>query len=335
MRCLVTGGGGFLGREIVERLRARGDEVLSISRSVHPELAALGATSLAIELNQREPLEAALRGVDVVFHVAAKAGFWGPRAEYWRTNVEGTANLLEQCARAGVPRFVHTSSPSVTFDGTDHRRVSNDVPIATRFLAAYPESKAAAERLVLAANGASMATVALRPHLILGARDPHLVPRLVERARAGRLPIVGDGTNEATLCAVENAAHAHLLAADALAPGAPHAGKAYFIGQEEPVVLWPWLAALFERLGVPPPTRRISARTAHALGGACELLWKALPLGGEPPMTRFVAQQLSRSQSYDMAPARRAFGYREIVSLEACVDAIVAARGPSEPRPAA
>lgn len=325
MRCLVTGGGGFLGREIVERLLARGDEVISISRSRHPEIEALGARSLAIELNEREPLFAALRGIDVVFHTAAKAGVWGSRESYWPTNVDGTANLLAHCVKAGVHRFVHTSSPSVTFDGTDQVRASNDLPLADLFLAAYPETKAEAERLVLAANGNSdLATVALRPHLIIGARDPHLVPKLVQRAKSGRLRVVGNGRNEVTLCAVENAAHAHLLAADALAIGAAHAGRAYFIGQEEPVLLWPWLIALFERIGVEPPRRRLSAPAAYALGAACEFIWRTLGREDDPPMTRFVAQQLSRSHSFDMAPARRDFGYREIVTLIQATDAIVA-----------
>ena len=328
MKCLVTGGGGFLGREITERLLARGDEVTSISRSVHPELESLGARSLAIELNESAPLLAALQGIDVVFHTAAKAGIGGSRKEYWRTNFAGTLNLLELCQRASVAKFVFTSSPSVTFDGQDHVRASNNLPYAKHFLAAYPASKAAAERVVLQANGhGGLQTVALRPHLILGVRDPHLVPRIIERARSGALRIVGSGDNEVTLCAVENAAHAHLLAADALNKDAPHAGRAYFIGQEQPVLLWPWIQELLTRLGIAPPGRRISAGAASALGALCEITWSALGRKSDPPMTRFLAAQLSRSHSYDMAPARRDFGYREIVALEQVTAAIVVSRG--------
>ena len=325
MKCLVTGGGGFLGREIVERLLARGDEVISISRSAHPEVEVLGARCLLIELNEGDALRRALAGVDVVFHTAAKAGVHGSRAEYWRTNVDGTRTLLEQCQRAGVPRLVHTSSPSVTFDGRDHVRASNDLPLAQKFLASYPESKAAAERLVLSAHGAAgVSTVALRPHLLIGVRDPHLVPRIIERAKSGRLRAVGDGRNEVTLCAVENAAHAHILAADALAPASAHAGRAYFIGQEEPVLLWPWITELLSKLELPPPRAAVPAALAHGLGALCELAWAALGRTDEPPMTRFVAAQLSRSHSYDMAPARRDFGYGEIVSLAQATERIVA-----------
>lgn len=328
MKCLVTGGGGFLGREITERLLARGDEVISVSRSVHHELEQLGAQSLAIELNEREPLQAALQGIDVVFHTAAKAGIWGPRKDYWRTNFAGTLNLIEHCRKAGVAKFVHTSSPSVTFDGSDHVRASNNLPYAKKFLAAYPASKAAAERVVLQANGhGGLQTVALRPHLIIGARDPHLVPRIIERARSGTLRIVGSGENEVTLCAVENAAHAHLLAADALKNDSPHAGRAYFIGQEQPVQLWPWIQDLLTRLGIDPPRGRISAGAASAMGALCEVTWSALGRKSDPPMTRFLAAQMSRSHSYDMAPARRDFGYEEIVSLAQCTDSIIAAKG--------
>src|SRR5207237_4860169 len=139
----------------------------------------------------------------------------------------------------GVPRLVFTSSPSVCFDGRDHVNASNDLPYAKRFLAAYPETKARAEKLVLAANGArGLATVALRPHLVFGPGDPHLIPRLLDRARRGRLLAVGDRKNRISLTYVDNAAHAHVDACDRLEPGAAHAGRAYFIAQTEPVRLW-------------------------------------------------------------------------------------------------
>jgi nucleoside-diphosphate-sugar epimerase len=326
VKCLVTGGGGFLGLEIVRLLRERGDEVISASRSSHAEVLELGAQCVELELNDSAALLGALRGVDVVFHTAAKAGVWGSRAEYWRTNVDGTASVIAQCRRAQVPKLVFSSSPSVCFDGQDHLRASNDLPHATHFLAEYPRSKAAAERLVLTANDKQgLSTVALRPHLIIGARDPHLVPRLMARARAGKLSQVGDGRNEVTLCPVQSAAHAHVLAADTLRPHAPHAGRAYFIGQEEPVLLWPWIASLLAAAGVAPTRRKLSAAFAYRLGALCEIAWRSLPLSGEPPMTRFLAAQLSSSHSYDMNPARRDFGYREQVSLEKANAAIVAA----------
>ena len=315
MKAVVTGGAGFLGRAIVLRLLARGAEVWSLSRGEHPELAALGVRHQACDLAAPEPALEAFEGADIVYHVAAKAGVYGPRDAYERVNVGGTLAVLAACRRHAVPRLVHTSSPSVCFDGTDHVMATNELPIARSFLSPYPESKARAERAVLAANDSRLATCALRPHLIFGPRDPHLIPRLLERARAGRLAIVGDGTNQVSLTYVDNAAAAHLAAGEALTRDAPHAGRAYFVAQEEPVRLWEWIAELLEAVGAPPIRRRLSRRGATALGASLELLWRALRLSGEPPMTRFVAGQLASSHSYSMQPAQRDFGYREEVSM--------------------
>jgi len=325
VRALVTGGGGFLGRYVVEALLEGGAEVTVLARSDYPELAAQGASCVRADLTDAAAVAAAVRGHDVVFHVAAKTGVWGPRAEYEAVNVGGTANVIAACRAHGVRRLVHTSSPSATFDGRDHRGVRGDLPLSERFLCAYPATKAAAERLVRTANGPELATCILRPHLVVGPRDPHLVPRLVQRGRAGKLAVVGDGTNEVSLCWVENAADAHLAAARSLEPGAAHAGRAYFLGQREPVLLWDWIGELFRALGVPPVTRRVSLRTAYAAGASLELAWRLLRRAGEPPMTRFVALQLARSHSFDPSPAMDDFGYRERVPTSEIVPRLVAA----------
>ncbi len=313
MKALVTGGGGFLGRHLVEALLAEDCQATALGRGDYPEVAALGARCVRVDLTDARAVSHAVRGHDVVFHVAAKTGIWGPREDFRAVNVDGTANVIAACREHGVRRLVHTSSPSATFDGSDHRDVRGDLPLPTRFLCAYAETKAAAERLVRAADGPQLATCILRPHLIVGPRDPHLVPRLVERGRAGKLAVVGEGTNEVSLTWVANAADAHLAAARTLAPGAPHAGRAYFIAQREPVRLWDWIAQLFRELGIEPPRRRVSQRAAYAVGAALEAAWRLLRLRGEPPMTRFVALQLATSHSYDPSPAMEDFGYRERV----------------------
>lgn len=318
MRALVTGGGGFLGTALCRRLRERGDEVTSISRGLHPHLRKLGVITLRGDLQDVATLTSAAEGQDVVFHVAAKAGVWGSLREFHQTNVVGTKNVIAACRSAGVGRLVHTSSPSVCFDGSDHRMASSNLPYATKFLAHYPASKAEAERLVLGENSPSLVTCALRPHLIFGPGDPHLLPRLVEVARAGKLAIVGDGNNEVTLCFVENAALAHALAADSLTIDSPHAGRAYFIGQERPVRLWDWIHSVLQQLDIAPIERQVSLRVAYTAGALLEAVYRVLPLRGEPRMTRFVATQLATSHSYSMAPARDHFGYREEVGqLEA------------------
>jgi nucleoside-diphosphate-sugar epimerase len=316
VKAVVTGGGGFLGRALVARLLARGDEVTSVARGAYPELERAGVHCVRADLAAPgDALERACAGAEVVFHCAAKAGVWGPRAEYFAANVEGTRNVLAACRRAGVSRLVHTSSPSVCFDGADHRRASNDLPHATRFRAHYPASKARAEAEVLRANAGALATCALRPHLVFGPGDPHILPRLIARARAGALRIIGSGGNEVSLTYVDNAAAAHVAAADRLAPGAPHAGRAYFVCQAEPVRLWSWINELLVALGIEPVTRRLPYPAAYALGATFELAWHALRRAGEPPLTRFVAAQLARSHSYDLAPARADFGYVEEVDL--------------------
>jgi nucleoside-diphosphate-sugar epimerase len=326
MRALVTGGGGFLGSAIVRELRARGDEVVSYSRSEHRAIVELGAQCVCGDVCDTAALERAMRGADVVFHTAALAGIHGPRAEFRRTNVEGTRSVIEAARRTRVARLVFTSSPSVCFDGRDHVRASNDLPLARRFLAEYPRSKAEAEALVIAAHGEhGLATVALRPHLIFGPGDPHLLPRLIARAEAKKLAIVGTGTNEVSLTYIDNAAHAHVCAADRLTLSAAHGGRAYFIAQREPVRLWSWIRELLSRLSLPPLERRIPFAIAYAAGAVLETTWSLSHATSEPPMTRFLAQQLARSHSYDTTPAERDFGYRELVPMDVATDRLVAA----------
>lgn len=319
-RALVTGGGGFLGLHLVRRLVASGVETTSLSRGPHPDLEELGVRHVRADLRDANALSEAFRGHDTIFHTAAKAGVWGSAAEFESINVEGTRNALDAARRAGVERFVHTSSPSVVFDGSDHLDAGRDLPFPHRYLAPYPRTKAAAERLVHGANGMSsgagtLATCALRPHLIFGPGDPHIVPRLIARARAGRLRRIGSARSLVSMTYVENAAEAHVCAARALEPHAPHAGRPTFVNQVEPTLLWDWIAELLHTCGLSLPERSVGPGLAYAAGALCEGLWKLLPLSGEPPMTRFVARQLSSSHTYDMGPAQRDFGYVEGVSL--------------------
>lgn len=313
MRALVTGGGGFLGRAIVEQLLERGDAVTILSRQRYPEIEALGADGVSVDLTTEQPdLPGMLAGTDVVFHVAARAGMWGSKEAFWSINVDGTRRMLAAARAAGVKRFVYTSSPSAVWSGHDEVNLSeSDCPYPETYLAHYPASKGAAEQLVLAANSAEMATTALRPHLIWGPRDPHLIPRLIDRARSGRLRIIGQGNNNVGITHVANAAWAHLLACDALSADSANAGKAYFITDDEPVALWPWINDLFAAVGVPPVTRRISAANAERAGAVAEWIWRTFQRPGDPPMTRFVARAMSTHHHYDLSAARSDFGYHQ------------------------
>ncbi len=316
---LVTGGNGFLGRTIVEQLLARGDTVRVAGRGSYPELSALGVRCYRIDLAADDEtgvdslLTAAMQGCAGIVHTAAHAGVWGPRAAFYAANVLATRRVLAAAARAGVPKLVFTSSPSVVFGEESVEGADESLPYPARYLAAYPYTKALAEREVLAEQ--RLLTTAIRPPLIWGARDPHLLPRLITRAHQGRLAQVGDGTNRADVTYVENAAAAHLLALDALAPGAACVGRAYFIGQEQPVNLWQFIGTILAHAGAPPVRHTIpyalAARAAHAL----EVAYHAQGRSEEPPLTRLSAASLARSRWFDLRAARRDLGYEARIPI--------------------
>jgi 2-alkyl-3-oxoalkanoate reductase len=238
VKVLVTGGGGFVGFHVARMLRERGDEVRTIARGDYPKVAALGVEHVRADLADKAATHAAAKGIDAVVHVAAKAGVWGKAADYEKSNIDGTQNVIDACLAHGVERLVMTSSPSVTFSGGDAKNANESLPYPQKHLYDYGRTKAEAERRVLAANatphakgaargGGVLLTCALRPHLVFGEGDPHIIPRLVSRAKAGRLRWIGDPEALVDVTYVENAAHAHLLALDALAADkAKAAGKA-------------------------------------------------------------------------------------------------------------
>jgi 2-alkyl-3-oxoalkanoate reductase len=316
MRALVTGGGGFLGKAIVERLLARGDHVQSFSRGDYPELRAMGVALFQGDLTDLEKLRRAAEGCDVIFHVAARPGIWGPYQEYYQANVVGTENVLAVCRQLAIARLVYTSTPSVVFDGKDQEGIDESAPYPRHYHAHYPRTKAEAERLVLGANDSRLATVALRPHLIWGPGDHHLIPRILSRARAGALRQIGSRDNRVDCVYIDNAAAAHVLAADRLGVGSPVAGKAYFISQGEPWPLWELINRILRAAHLPPVSRSISPRLAYAAGWALEMVYGLLRLRGEPRMTRFLARELSTAHWFNMDAARRDLGYSPGVSIE-------------------
>jgi nucleoside-diphosphate-sugar epimerase len=317
---LVTGGGGFLGRYIVEQLLARDDQVTVFARGSYPDLEVAGARTIRGSIEDAEAIGKACAGMDVVFHVASMAGLWGPWPSFWNTNVIGTRNVITACRTAGVRRLVYTSSPSVVFDNRPQAGCDESLPYPTRYESYYPQTKAMAERLVVEVSrqeGTLLLAVVLRPHLIWGARDTHILPGLLERARQGKLMQVGDGTNRADLTYVEDAARAHLLAADALLQaGSPAAGSTYFISQDEPVAIWPWINDLLRELDIPPVRGQISLPVARAAGAAMELTHRTLRLPGEPRLTRFLASELAMDHYYDISRAKRDLGYKPQYSMQ-------------------
>ena len=316
MRALVTGGGGFLGGAIVRMLREQGDQVVSISRSSYAELDKLGVEQVKGDLADLNAVLKAADGCDIIYHVAAKAGIWGRYDSFYQANVVGTQNILEACHQLGISKLVYTSSPSVVFDGSDVEGGNESLPYPAHFEAFYPQTKALAEQLVLAANSPQLATVSLRPHLIWGPGDNHLVPRIITKGKSGKLRRIGNRLCLVDTVYVDNAARAHLQAAEKLAPGSSVAGKAYFISNGEPIELWEMVNHILAAGGVAPVNRSISAEAAYAIGTICEKLWGWFRLSGEPPMTRFVARELATSHWFDISAARNDFGYQPEVDTE-------------------
>lgn len=317
MRALVTGAGGFLGRYLCEQLVARGDQVRGFSRAGYPELAALGVEQVRGDVRDEAAVVEACRDVEVVYHTAALAGIGNSYETFFGINTLGTRHVLTGCRKHGVPRLVFTSSPSVVFAAGDQCNVDESVPYPESFLAYYPQTKAIAEQEVLAANGKDgLLTCALRPHLIWGPRDQHLIPRLLARAREGKLRRVGDGKNLVDMIYVENAADAHLAACDRLVPGSPVCGRAYFLSHGEPVNCWDWIDEILALAGLPPVEYEVSYTTAWYTGLVLENVYWLLGWEEEPRMTRFLAAQLATSHYYDITRARTDLGYTPRVSKE-------------------
>lgn len=331
---LVTGGGGFLGKAIVRMLLKRQDRVVSFSRGFYPELADWGVRQIRGDISDPAAVGRAARGVDTVYHTAARAGVWGDYLDYYRINTQGTRNVIDACKKCGVSRLIYTSSPSVVFDSGDMEGVDETVPYPEAYHAAYPETKALAEQAVREAGGwfqradgswqrvetethneaGSLKTIILRPHLIWGPGDNHLVPRILKRAK--RLRRIGEGKNRVDVIYIDNAASAHLLAEDALIRNPALSGKVYFISQGQPVLLWRMVDDILQAGGLPPVKRSISPEAAFWIGAVLEGCYKVLGLKGEPQMTRFVARELSTSHWFDIRAAQRDLGYHPQVSTE-------------------
>ncbi len=316
MKVLVTGGGGFLGRALVKKLLDNGLEVSALGRRKISNLPP-GAETIQCDLKDKQSTINACEGMDAVFHAAAIPGVWGESKDFYASNVEGTRNILEGCFQAAVKKLIFTSSPSVVCHNKDMENADETAPYPDNYLCDYPLTKAIAEREVLAANNKKgLLTVALRPHLIWGPGDPHLVPRIVDRAKKGRLARVGKGINKVDMTYIDNAVESHILAFEHLKEGAPVTGQAYFISDDEPVNLWDWIDNLLGRFDMPPVKRNLSFRTANAIGFALETIYRTFGIKSEPPMTRFVASQLATSHYFNISKAKRDFGYKPIVSQE-------------------
>lgn len=316
-RVFVTGAGGFLGKALCRFLRSAEIEVVGYARGEYPEVSNMGVHLIKGDIADKKTLLAAMHGCDLVFHVASKAGVWGNKDAYFLPNVSGTENIISACQELNIQRLVYTSTPSVTFSGADENGIDETQPYAAKYLNFYGLSKALAEKKVLAANSGSLKTVALRPHLIWGPGDAHLVPRVIERAEAGKLKLVGKTDKLVDTIYIDNAVYAHLLAAVKLNENAPAcAGKTYFLSNEQPILMADMLNKILACKGLKPVTKRVPASVAYAVGALLEWLYLGLRKDAEPLMTRFVARQLSTSHYFNISAAKKDLQYRPLVSID-------------------
>ncbi|UAL45110.1 NAD-dependent epimerase/dehydratase family protein [Shewanella inventionis] len=315
-KVFVTGAGGFLGFAICQRLRAAGIEVVGFARGDYPKLAMLGVDMHRGDISDFTSVKNAIQGCDMVFHVASKAGVWGSKQSYYSPNVDGANNIIKACKALNIHHLVYTSTPSVTFAGIDENGINESAPYASQYLNYYGESKAIAEQNILAANSDSLKTTALRPHLIWGPNDPHLVPRVIERAKAGKLKLVGYQDKLVDTIYIDNAAYAHILAGVDLVYAAKSAGKAYFLSNDQPITMAAMLNNILACADLPPVTKRVPAGVAYTAGVVLEAIYGLLNKTQEPIMTRFVARQLSTSHYFDISAAKQDLGYQPLISIE-------------------
>jgi 2-alkyl-3-oxoalkanoate reductase len=310
-RAVVTGGGGFVGRFLIQRLLKEGYSVASIARSDYPVLRNWGAETYQLDLASEDAqLKPLFHRADVVFHVAAKVDMWGPYDDFYRANVLATRKVIAACQAQQVPALVYTSSPSVVAGDKDLCGVDESYPYPDKYLAHYPATKALAEREVLAANGqAGLRTLSLRPHLIWGPGDANLIPTVLERARAGKLIRIGPGTNLSDFTYIDDCVDAHLCAARALAERPESAGKAYFISQGTPVKLWWWVDQILAKAGLPALTRSVPRPIAESLAWFFESMAHLTGSEKEPLLTRFLVKEMATSHYFNISRARELLGY--------------------------
>lgn len=315
----VSGGSGFVGRNLIRALVQRGDTVRALARSDSAARAveALGAHAVYGDLVDTAGLRDALAGCATVFHAAALVAEWGPRQEFEAVNVEGTRQLLAAAQTAGVSTFVHVSTEACFADGSPLINIDETRPFPEHPLPRYPATKARAERLVLAANTATLRTVAVRPRLIWGGDDSSLLPQIVDAVRQGRFAWIGGGRHLSSTCHIDNVIEGCLLA-----ERQGRGGQAYFLSDGAPLPFRDFLSRLLATQGVDAGGRSLPRGLAWTLGGTCEWLWEHLPLRGAPPATRMVANLFGQEVTVNDGKARRELGYVGRMSVDAGLRAL-------------
>jgi nucleoside-diphosphate-sugar epimerase len=308
----VTGGSGFIGGRLIERLRADGHEVRALARSssAAERIRSHGGEPVDGELADEAAMRAGAEGAELAFHAAATLGDWGRRADFERGNVQGTHNVLRACAEAGVRRFVHVGTEAALMAGQPLVNVDETAPLRPDSRALYSSTKAQAEQAVLTANRDGFETVVIRPRFVWGRGDTTLLPVLTEMATSGRLAWIGGGRQRTSTAHVDNTVEGLVLGATRGRPG-----NAYFVTDGEPVVFREFVSEMLATQGVEPPSREIPAAAAHALSSAGEAAWHLLPLRGRPPLSRFTYWVSSQECTIRIDKAREQLSYAPVKSI--------------------
>ena len=323
MKILITGGGGFLGSSLAKKLLFLGNEVTILGRQSYPKLKKI-FRCIKADVRDRSSIIKALEGQQIVFHTAAIPGIWGEYKDYYETDVRGTENIIFACNKNNINKLIYTSSPSVVFGKKNIEGADEQIAYPDEYLCHYSKTKAMAEKLVVESNGRNgLATVCLRPHLIWGPGDPHLLPRIVERAKNRKLIRVGEGTNLVDMIYIDNAVDAHIKVCERLDLNSPVAGKCYFVSDDKPILLWEWIELVLMQLRLPSITKAISFKSAFLIGIILETFHKIFYLKKEPLMTRFLATQLAKSHYFNISQSKKDFGYKPLVTNEEGIKRLV------------
>jgi nucleoside-diphosphate-sugar epimerase len=311
-QAFVTGGSGFIGGRLIERLREDGWSVRALARSTSSaeKVRALGAEPVSGDLDDLDAMREGARGSGLAFHAAAQLGEWGARDDFLRVNVEGTRNVLRASREAGVRRFVHVGTEAALIAGQPLVQVDETAPLRPDSKAVYCSTKAMAEQVVRDANG-ELETVVVRPRLVWGRGDTTILPSLVKTMRAGRFAWIGGGRHLTSTTHVDNAVQGLLLGAEKGEPGG-----VYFVTDGEPVAFRDFITELVSTQDVDAPERAMPAGVARAAAAAGEALWRMLRIKGQPPVTRLAVWLSSQECTIDISRARRELGYEPVKTRE-------------------
>ena len=311
-KILVTGGAGFLGKAVVNRLVDRGDQVRSLARNYYPDLEKMGVDQVQGDLSDPDAVARACEDRTIVYHIAAKGPPWGRYDEYYQTNVVGTQNIIDSCLAQDQTSLIYTSTPNVVQNGRDIEGADESMPYPKKFITHYAKTKAMAEQLVVNASRNKLKSIILRPSKIWGPGDDQILTRLV--ARAKKLKQIGDGKNLIDVTYIDDAADAHILAADKLKEHPDLSGNIYFISQGQPVLAWYMINEFLKAAGCSPVKKSVPFRVAWVTGALLELVYKILHLSKEPYITRFLAETVSQSNWFNIDAAKRDLGYAPKIS---------------------